>query len=59
MEHMPSIKYVSYAIVTSLLIFSCPDTRSSDDIAEDVSAEDMSLHQDYDADAMPAYYDPR
>lgn len=59
MENRQSIKYISYAIATTLLIFSCPDTRSSGDVAEDVSSEDMSLHQDYDADAMPAYYDPR
>ena len=59
MENRSSVKYVTYAIVTSLMFLACPDTRSSEDIADDVSAEDLSIHQEYDADSMPSYFDPR
>lgn len=59
MENRSSIKFVTYAFVTTLLFLGCPDKRSSEEIADDVSAEDLSIHQEYDADSMPAYYDPR
>lgn len=59
MENRSSIKYVTYAVVTSLLFLGCPDTRSSENVAGDASAEDLSMHQEYDADSMPSYYDPR
>ncbi|MHB1237492.1 MAG: hypothetical protein ACYCY7_08000 [Gallionella sp.] len=59
MENRTSVKLVTYAFVTSLLFLGCPDRRSSDEIADEASAEDLSIHQEYDADSMPAYYDPR
>ncbi|MGA9665638.1 MAG: hypothetical protein WBQ69_04205 [Gallionella sp.] len=58
MENMASIKYVTYVIVTTSLFLGCPDKRSSAEIADDISAEEFSIHQNYDADTMPYYYDP-
>ncbi|MGO8754716.1 MAG: hypothetical protein ACLQHK_05745 [Gallionellaceae bacterium] len=58
MENMLSIKYVTYTIVSTLLFFGSPDKRSSEEIADDISAEEFSMHQEYDADSMPYYYDP-
>lgn len=57
MENMLSIKFATYATVTTLLFFSCPDMRSSEAIADGVSTEEFSLHHEYDPDSMNCYYD--
>jgi hypothetical protein len=50
-------KYATYVTVSSLLFLLCPDMRSSEVIAEGITSEELSLHQEYDPDSMHAYYD--
>ena len=57
MRNMPSVIYITYVIVGTLLFFWSTDKRSSAEIANDAYAEEFSMHQAYDPDSMHNYYD--
>ncbi len=52
MENLLSTKYATCVTISTLLFFSCPDLRSSQAIYNDHLSEELSLHQDYDPDAI-------